>query len=727
MSNDHFEKRMEFLKKSYERIPSTFDPEEVFKKIDAEHPPAPVEQKPVKKGGFRQRITVLAVSVASVFIIGFIANDVLDGNNQNPNEENLESGEIDAFIEELKQQFEVEKEKRREMLQLDEEHFEMYSVSSGIAMLDRKDFVETLKQDGNAKQRFLEVYNRAVEELKTPAEMIQDVKRNPLREDEEASIAFLNSYREKVKRLQTIYDQIIEENKTAIDAYEVDPSADKADVMMTSKNSFPEPLQNIINTMKEQSIRLTTEKYTGNIKSSFYLSRSVDELPSNLHHFTNAYMNMLADEPYLYAGVLNDTVPKTVGTLQTMEETLMHVQEDPSLYPVMKSYFITLFNHIVKGNEKTKLFDADGRLLPEYQEAWTNLSYSGNATPLTYIMRPIVKEMKASDWQQSEHWDSLNYNDLEEALVLYREGVLEEYMYGEMPVFEEKTVVLPNEAFDQEVKELYSAFKKSYDKSVLKGISPVHIVGIFNYANEVEDPKTMYRLFNENYGDMSETGFSEEQYIDFYRKGLSLFRNATDIKFTNENINRYEHAIYGFVTINNGAEVKNSVHLTYGEDDVWKIRDMYLEKLPSYEQSPEIPIDEMTHKHMKELYETFKESKNPANLYGEVALTIMSLYLYAGSLQDYETQYALIYQEFGADLIEKSAFVENGDRYKFPYAEDMYTSMSFKGLEEDQDGNWPGVATFTINQEKYPKLPAAQQFHMLWTDDGWRVNVNHLK
>ncbi len=36
MDNDNFEKRMEFLKKSYERIPTSFDPDEVFRKIDEE-------------------------------------------------------------------------------------------------------------------------------------------------------------------------------------------------------------------------------------------------------------------------------------------------------------------------------------------------------------------------------------------------------------------------------------------------------------------------------------------------------------------------------------------------------------------------------------------------------------------------------------------------------------------------------------------------------------------
>ncbi len=42
-------------------------------------------------------------------------------------------------------------------------------------------------------------------------------------------------------------------------------SVDKAEIIMHTSKSFPEQLQNIINTMKEQSIRLETEKYLGEI------------------------------------------------------------------------------------------------------------------------------------------------------------------------------------------------------------------------------------------------------------------------------------------------------------------------------------------------------------------------------------------------------------------------------------------------------------------------------
>ena len=148
---------------------------------------------------------------------------------------------------------------------------------------------------------------------------------------------------------------------------------------------------------------------------------------------------------------LNIRFSETVWSVTSMEYTLMNVEQDSTLYPVLKSYYITLFNEIMKGSEYTKIFDADGVLLPEYQEAWRSMAGGWQATPMRYILDPIVKEMEASGWRESASWDSLDYYDLEEALVLYREGRLEEYMYGERPDFQDITIQLPDDSFDEEV------------------------------------------------------------------------------------------------------------------------------------------------------------------------------------------------------------------------------------------------------------------------------------
>ena len=50
------------------------------------------------------------------------------------------------------------------------------------------------------KKSYYRIYIiRAIEELKLPSEMIQDLKGKSLTEDEQGSIEFLATYREKVK------------------------------------------------------------------------------------------------------------------------------------------------------------------------------------------------------------------------------------------------------------------------------------------------------------------------------------------------------------------------------------------------------------------------------------------------------------------------------------------------------------------------------------------------
>lgn len=736
MSNDHFEKRMEFLKKSYERVPSSFDPEAVFNKIDQEKEPKSVHQKPKNNGGFKQKLTVWAAGIASVFILTLIGTVFIYDQKQNSEEQNIESTVTDEYIEELKRKYEVEKEKRRKMLKLDEEHYDKYLYYNYISMLDHDGYINSIKQHDNGAQLADETYQQAIDELKTPAEMIEDLKSNPLTDNQEASIEFINAYRGKVQRLVAIYDQILAQHKEAIDAYEVDASADKAEVMMVSTNSFPEQLQNIINTMKEQSIKLETGKYSGEVKANYYMSRATETLTAKLHNDTYAYVRMIADEPYMYAGILEYSIAETTGMVMTMENTLMKAEEDSSLYPVLETYFVTLFNEIVKGSKSAKLFNADGVLLPEYQEAWTTLSLNYEATPLSYIMQPIVKEMRASGWRTSERWNRLSYESVSEALVLYREGVLEEYMYGEQPVFEEETVMLPNSSFDKEVKALYTAYKKSYDKELLEDVSAIYVAGVFDYANEMEDPETMFylanrdsmaQMYDENY-DGVYSKMNEKDLLEKYKakwtKSLSQFRNATSLQFSGAS-QRFEHSLVSTVGINDENGMTRTISMIYGDQDVWEVMDVYHQRIPSYDMAPEMEIDDSIKSYAKEVYGYFRKDYNHAELFGQQALTIMGIYFHAGAQKDYETQYELFYK--GKGLMEKEKFLKDAANYFEPYSEDMYLTMSFQGLEQDSDGNWPGVATLTVNTDLYPDLPAKREFHMFWTEDGWRVKFQPFK
>lgn len=724
MGNDNFEKRMEFLKKSYERVPSSFNPDEVFRKIDEEGKSHPHEQKKSIKNNMRQRITVWAVSIASVFIIGLIGVGYLADQKENSEENNIDSAELDEYIEELKAKYEVEKEKRREILKLDEEHFELYLGSNSMSLLSMESFIKTTKQNANAKEIMLKQYNRAVEQLKLPSEMIQELKNNPLTEDEQGSIEFIATYREKLRRLLFVYATINSQNYDAIKEFEVSSSVDKAEIIMHTTNSFPKQLQNIINTMKEQSIRLETNEHLGGIGARYYESQLHQELNSKLHPNTYGYRQMLIYEPYTFAGVLEYPLVESSSIILDMEYTLINVEQDSTLYPILKSYYIRMFNVIMKGSDNTNIFDADGVLLPEYQEAWRNMASGGQATPMRYILEPIIREMEASGWRESASWASLNYEDLEEALVLYREGLLEEYMYGERPDFQDVAIRLPDASFEWEVQALYESFKKSYDKSLLKGISPVHVLAMFDYANELDDPETMYYLTNENYLKYDESGieYTLEMYVENWRKGLSYFHKPGEVRFNGQEVYRDHHKFYSSVKFSRSV---GEVPMVFNEDGVWEVGTKNIRVLPSYHMSPEMDFKDEIMSMSAFYYEGMVSTDDiEGYLRWSQPLDILAMYFYAGDKGFYEMQYELFYQGEGSEVVDKEKYLENPENYSPPFDEQMYKKVSFQGLEQDDNGNWPGIVTLTVDRELYPELPSDRTFHMYWTEDGWRVKFN---
>ena len=106
-----------------------------------------------------------------------------------------------------------------------------------------------------------------------------------------------------------------------------------------------------------------------------------------------------------------------------------------------------------------EIFDGQGIVKEDYKLAWERLYYDDGATPLSYLVRPIVDEMEKSNWSSSESWEQFNRDKIVEALELARNGELEEIMYGKTPIVEDHMIALPDAAFSAEVEALYKRFQ----------------------------------------------------------------------------------------------------------------------------------------------------------------------------------------------------------------------------------------------------------------------------
>lgn len=516
MANNDFDKRMEFLKTSYDRLPSSFNPDEVLQKIEEEtNNSGRKEPSSKKKGTFRRTMTVWAVGIASVFLFGVItAIFVLEGQENTPAtkvEEYVESPEVvqeyDEYIDTLKKEYAIEREKRRKKLMLEEEKFEQLEFvrrgDSIVSVVTNKTYRESMMGIANGKERLKDHFENAVSDLKLPSEMVEDIVNYSLVDDEQASIAFLDTYRGKVQNLVAVYNEILKES-----SYTVESSDDKAEAFMQSRGQFPRELQNIIDTMREQSIEFYSNSDMEVIEAHYYASSLHKKIQHNFHPNTLGYVDMIVEEPYTFGGKSQYSAQELIPMLQKIERTLLTVEKDSVLYPILESYYVSSFHNMMKGAWSTRGFNEQGSIHEEFRKPLQDLASGEEATPLRYLVQPIVEELEASDWRFSKKLEMIEWEDIEEALLLGRGNQLADYMSVKQRYTKEHPVqyTLVDDRFVEKVHMLYDNFTMAYDDILLNGATGAEIIGLYYYAVELKDFETQYTLLDsatEIYGDQA--------------------------------------------------------------------------------------------------------------------------------------------------------------------------------------------------------------------------------
>ncbi|WP_342514836.1 hypothetical protein MKY34_08950 [Sporosarcina sp. FSL K6-1522] len=424
MDNNDFDKRMAFLKKSYDRMPSSFDSEEVLQKIEEETRNARPATR--KKGSFRRSLTVWAAGIASVFLFGIITAMVVMDQQENEKEFTATEG-IEAYIEVLQKEYAIEREKRREMLKLEEEKFGrlvfVQNADSQMAFMASASYREILqnREEDEKRKHIRGKFDEALSGLQLPSEMVEELTSHPLVDDEQASVHFVGVYREKIQALITVYDEILAKNAETLNSPRLESFPDKAQALMQSPNQLPQELQQIIATMQGQSIEFYTNHNREEVEARYYASATHKYLQQHLHPNTLGYVGMLVQEPYTFGGMLQYSAQELVPMLQEMEQTLLTVEEDYALYTVLESHYIVVFNTLM---QQARVVDKQGRIDEQFRVPLKALASGEEVTPLNYLVSPIVKELEASGWRESESWDVLDYDDIEDMLVLARVGQL---------------------------------------------------------------------------------------------------------------------------------------------------------------------------------------------------------------------------------------------------------------------------------------------------------------
>ena len=122
MDDKQFDQQMKLLNKSYNRVPSKFNADDVLNKIDDEN--QTLQEVPAvqsAKSSKWQKISVWAVSLASVFLIGILSASFFNEHEEQKTKTAAQYNKTE--IAELKKDYQKEREIRRKMLGMTTEQF----------------------------------------------------------------------------------------------------------------------------------------------------------------------------------------------------------------------------------------------------------------------------------------------------------------------------------------------------------------------------------------------------------------------------------------------------------------------------------------------------------------------------------------------------------------------------------------------------------------------------
>src|SRR5690606_29086445 len=102
----------------------------------------------------------------------------------------------------------------------------------------------------------------------------------------------------------------------------------------------------------------------------------------------------------------------------------------------------------------------------------------------------------------------------------------------------------------------------------------IHVLGVFDYANEMDDPETMYHLLSESvmydhYGEIE-----LDDYVQNWRKGFSRFRNVTEAVFDQNTVYRAGWKFHSHVSLI-GSD--RELQMVFNEEGIWEVYSGYME------------------------------------------------------------------------------------------------------------------------------------------------------
>lgn len=699
MDDKQLEERLNLLKSSYDRLPSSVDTDEILKKIENGNNVAPIVKK--NKGSKRQRITVWAVSVASVLLIGVLGTTFLE-DQKNTTISDQELNEDD--ITKLEKQYEKERLKRRQMLQLDEADFatiefvhyadNIFSAQISPGTLEGKNDDISMK-DG---------YEFAIEGLKLPSEMVEEtIKKGKLNTVQ--SIVFIEDFIAKSEHLINLYNQLLYEQEAAIKTAKHEGKLSEH-VLIANRYNMPKEIQSMIEVLPKQGLKLAVNAEGTAFQIVPDWSLFTRDLFTVLDENESRYLSLYSSIPgYGIANLLEEQDFSVLGYyLEEIEFTLLNSMEDTVMHSRFENYYFDLAQVILFPSDLNEIFNGNNEINMDTRMAWESLVNIPGVSPIATLMKPIVASMNTSDWTYNETYKLLDIEQLRDYYLLALDGELEITKLDWLSILpdgEERSSETPYAFYS--AYELYKKFNENFDPLVLHGVGPIDIILLYHYADGENNREMMWEL-------MSSTFKNEHDKEDFLNNPTlkNIIRESSkNLYFNKDHLFQGDKYLKTYIGQEKGDQVSYDLLLHLESDDIWRIQGV--------EDSNSTLVDDNFVQQVHALYKLFAGTHDQTVLKEATPEEIVGLYYYSAQLKDYETQYELYIKDDTRLQIPKDEYM-SGEHQDIVDIRLEFTAMKYALFSE-------GYGVVTLNKHPDPrksKDDTVISFQLIQTENGWR-------
>lgn len=355
IANSHLDKRLEFLQKSYERISSSFRKDQVFATPTEEIRERDIKKQPISKKVLISWVVGILTLAALVIVPVFT-------------DEEHQKIATEKYIEQLKASFEEEIESRyaqlglKESTEEDQQNYYYFTAYGKQAREDFETMLQEVEENGETNKKTINnEYAAIISSMELPAEMVEQLVKNPLTDDKDKSTEFISKYVKQVFDIQQSYVASIYEHQQLIEEA-LDEGLFQIEKFLEKKETYPEELQNALNSMEKQNLYIDSVSEWAALVPSFARNELSSKIKASIHEDLAGYIALLESSTYISQPRLVSAYEEAVDNLLEIERTLLADVEVELPYQSLRDYYSTLFYVLIDDSKADRIFGSDGKI-----------------------------------------------------------------------------------------------------------------------------------------------------------------------------------------------------------------------------------------------------------------------------------------------------------------------------------------------------------------------------